>query len=138
MVKHLPNPGAPHPGMPHPGMPHPGMPQPGHPGMGPPPPMPPGVQEEVQGSGYSWRQDADEVEVSVSLPNDATKAQVKVKFQSRSLRVEHAGSVVLEGQLAAVCSPEGCTWTLSKGRLVVSLEKANSKPWRDLFAEKQA
>lgn len=135
MVKHLPNPGAPQPGMPHPGMPHPGMP---HPGMGQPPPMPPGVQEEVQGSGYNWRQDADEVEVSVCVPNDATKASVKVKFQSRTLRIEHAGSVVVEGQLAAICRPEGSTWTLSKGRVIVSLEKANSKPWPDLFAPSKA
>mmetsp|Transcript_29786 Transcript_29786/g.67475 ORF Transcript_29786/g.67475 Transcript_29786/m.67475 type:complete len:328 (+) Transcript_29786:70-1053(+) len=138
LMKQLPHPGMPHPGMPHPGAPHPGMPHPGHPGMGQPPPMPPGVQAEVQGSGYNWRQDADEVEVSASLPNNATKAEVKVRFQSRSLRIEHAGNVVVEGQLAAVCRPEGSTWTLSKGKVVVSLEKADSRPWPDLFAPSKA
>lgn len=130
-----PPPGHGHPGMPGmpPGPGRPGMP-PGMPGAGQPPPMPPGVQAPVQASGYDWRQDADEVEVSVSVPNNATKAEVKVSFQSRSLRIEHCGSVVVEGQLAMNCRPSGSTWTLSKGRIVVSLEKADSRPWPDLFA----
>mmetsp|Transcript_119554 Transcript_119554/g.385988 ORF Transcript_119554/g.385988 Transcript_119554/m.385988 type:complete len:308 (-) Transcript_119554:218-1141(-) len=109
------------------------LPPPGHPGGPPAPPLPPGVQAPVQESGYNWRQDAEEVEVSVSVPNSATKAEVKVRFQSRSLRIEHCGSVVVEGQLAANCRPEGSTWTLSKGRVVVSLEKADSRPWPVLF-----
>mmetsp|Transcript_33273 Transcript_33273/g.99085 ORF Transcript_33273/g.99085 Transcript_33273/m.99085 type:complete len:328 (-) Transcript_33273:167-1150(-) len=140
LMKQMPPPG--HPGMPSmPGMPPgmPGMPPmpgvPGMPGAGQPPPVPPGVQAPVQASGYDWRQDADEVEVSVSVPNNATKAQVKVCFQSRSLRIEHCGSVVIEGQLAAICRPAGSTWTLSKGRIVVSLEKADSRPWPDLFTQ---
>mmetsp|Transcript_137185 Transcript_137185/g.382656 ORF Transcript_137185/g.382656 Transcript_137185/m.382656 type:complete len:326 (-) Transcript_137185:125-1102(-) len=132
LMKQLPHPGQ--PGMPGmPGMPGvPGVP--GMPCMGQPPPMPPGVQAPVQASGYDWRQDADEIEVSVCVPNSATKAEVKVSFQSRSLRIEHCGSVVVEGQLAAGCRPEGSTWTLSKGRIVVSLEKADSRPWPDLFS----
>eukprot|EP00413_Alexandrium_margalefii_P029396 CAMPEP_0204564620 /NCGR_PEP_ID=MMETSP0661-20131031/34993_1 /ASSEMBLY_ACC=CAM_ASM_000606 /TAXON_ID=109239 /ORGANISM="Alexandrium margalefi, Strain AMGDE01CS-322" /LENGTH=316 /DNA_ID=CAMNT_0051572283 /DNA_START=87 /DNA_END=1033 /DNA_ORIENTATION=+ len=128
-VKQLPPPG--HAGVP--GMP-PMHGMPGMPGPGQPPPMPPGVQAPVQASGYDWRQDADEVEVSVSVPNNATKTEVKVSFQSRSLRIEHCGSVVVEGQLAAVCRPAGSTWTLSKGRVVISLEKADSRPWPALFA----
>lgn len=131
LMKHLPQPGHNHgpPGHGHPGMP---------PGMGQPPALPPGVQAPVQASGYNWRQDAEEVEVSVSVPNNATKTEVKVRFQSRNLRIEHCGTVVVEGQLAAVCRPEGCTWTLSKGRVVVSLEKADSRPWPDLFAGAKA
>lgn len=92
------------------------------------------MQAPVQGSGYNWRQDADEIEVSISVPNNATKAEVKVRFQTRSIRIEHCGSVVLEGQLACPCRPEESTWTLSKGRIVVSLEKADSRPWPDLFS----
>jgi len=115
------------------------LPHPGMPGLGQPPALSPGVHQPVQASGYDWRQDEDEVEVSVSVPNNATKGEVKVTFQLRSLRIEHRGSVVLEGQLAGVCRPEGSTWTLSKGRIVVSLEKASSRSWwPDFFAVAKA
>jgi len=153
MMRHLPAPGAagggggggppgPPGGPPH-GM-HPQQMQqhPHHPrppaGMGGP--MPGGPAPPQQGGseadGYTWKQDADELEVSVIVPNTATKAQVKVTFGAKKLRVEHAGAVLVEGQLAANCDPDGSTWTLSKGRLVVSLEKADRKPWPGLFAAK--
>mmetsp|Transcript_133453 Transcript_133453/g.333143 ORF Transcript_133453/g.333143 Transcript_133453/m.333143 type:complete len:346 (-) Transcript_133453:52-1089(-) len=154
MMRHLPPPGAAAgggagggppgaPGPQHGGHPqqmmqqHPNHPRP-PPGMGGPhpgAPMPPqkGGSEE---DGYLWKQDADELEVSVIVPDTATKAQVKVTFGAKKLRVEHAGTVLVEGQLAAACVPEGSTWTLSKGRLVVSLEKADPRPWPGLFAAK--
>merc|ERR1711972_1225358 len=108
----------------------------GPPGMGGPMPggpMPPqkGGSEE---DGYVWKQDADELEVSVIVPDTATKAQVKVTILPKKLRVEHSGTVIIEGQLAAACAPDGSTWTMSKGRVVVSLEKADHRPWPGLFA----
>mmetsp|Transcript_97678 Transcript_97678/g.276886 ORF Transcript_97678/g.276886 Transcript_97678/m.276886 type:complete len:113 (-) Transcript_97678:106-444(-) len=110
---------------------------PGMPGM---PPMHQVVQPAPQPADaehiYNWRQDVDEVEVSVNVPGSAGKSDVKVVIQSRSLRVEHCGSILVEGQLAAVCCPEGSTWTLGRGRVVVSLEKANPKPWPSVFAPK--
>jgi len=149
LMKHLPQPGqgGVPPGMPHPGMlPPPGMGHPGlHPGMRPPPP--PGVQAPQEGNGpgsgdtnagFNWRQDPEEIEVSVSLPATATKADVKVVFKSRSLRVEHRGEVLVEGQLASGCHPEESTWTMSKGRVVVSLQKADSRPWQTLFVPAKA
>jgi len=103
--------------------------------MGPQAPPPPGVQAAVEGDGFSWRQDAEEIEVSATLPNNATKTEMKVHFQRRALRIEHRGSVILEGQLALPCRPEECTWTLTKGRIIVSMEKADSRPWPSLFSE---
>jgi len=133
LMQHLPPPG--HPGHPLP----PG--HPGNPGMGPPFGEMPGQQavQEIGGSTdtYSWRQDADELEVSVVVPNNANKKEVKVTIQSRLLRVEHSGAVLVEGQLAGVCCPEGSTWTLSKGRVVVSLEKADPRQWPTLLADKK-
>jgi hypothetical protein len=131
LMKHLPPPG--HPalgalgglggGPPVPGLPHPQMPG----GRAP-------AAAVGTGDGYNWKQDADELEVSVSVPNSVTRAQVKVLFQPRTLRVEHAGVVLVEGRLAGACRPEGSTWTLDRGRVVVTLEKADSRPWPALFA----
>lgn len=153
IMRHLPQPGAPPgggapggqsgpPGPPHGMHPqqmqqHPNAPRPPQ-GMGgpmpggPAPPQKGGSEED----GYLWKQDTDEVEVSAIVPDTATKAQVKVTFGVKKLRVEHAGKVIVEGQLAAACDPDGSTWTLSKGRIVVSLEKADRKPWPGLFAAK--
>ncbi|CAK9082737.1 unnamed protein product [Durusdinium trenchii] len=113
-----------------------GMPRPpGAPGSFPPPPGPPPPQQGGSTDTYKWRQDTEEVEVSVIVPDNTAKADVKVQFQSKSLKVLHSGKMLVEGALASPCCPEGCTWTLSKGHVVVTLEKASPKPWRSLFAE---
>lgn len=136
-----------HPGMMPPGMMPPGMMPPGmHPGMMPPG-MPPGVRPglppnqrgpQPQGGGetegYKWKQDTDELEISIGLPEGAVKSQLKVTITSKRLRVEHAGKVLVEGQFAGVCSPDGSTWTINKGACVLSLEKAGPSPWPTLFA----
>jgi len=119
------------PGAPH-GPPH------GHPGgpMRPPPQAMQAQQTGGEDDGYAWKQDTDELEVSVTIPSGATKAQLKVSIAARKLKVEHLGSVLAEGQLAGTCCPEGSTWTMSKGRVVISLEKADPRPWPRLFVEK--
>lgn len=114
-----------------------GMPRPpgAPPGPFPPPPGPAPPQQGGSTDTYKWRQDTEEVEVSVIVPDNTAKTDVKVQFQSKSLKVLHAGKTLVEGVLASPCCPEGCTWTLSKGHIVVTLEKASPKPWRSLFAE---
>jgi len=108
--------------------------RPPFPGAQPQAPMP---QGKVQGGAenYEWKQDADELEISISLPNNAEKRDIKVSFAAKSLKVVHAGSSIVEGKLAGVCSSEGSTWTMSRGRLIVSLEKASAQPWPSLFQE---
>lgn len=106
------------------------------PGMGPrpgPPPQEPPPSGGNDGDGYIWHQDTDDVEVSVSVPNNTTKSEVVVVFQTSLLRVKHSGSVLVEGKLAKPIRPEGSTWTLGRGRIVVSLEKADAGSWPTLF-----
>merc|ERR1719240_2136648 len=129
MMRHLPPPG--HlpecMGMPPGGLP-PGMRPPGAPGEPP-------AQQQVGGGNEdcNWRQDADEVEVTVSLPSNAAKAELKVVIQPQVLKVIHRGEVVAEGKLGGGCRPEGSTWTMSRGSVVITLEKANPRPWPTLF-----
>jgi len=136
-------PGGP-PRMPHPGMAMmpPGARPPMPLGAMPPGGMPPGARPNIEppsgkGEDYSWKQDADEVEVSVEVPATVTKAQVKVSFLPKGIKVEQNGTVVVQGQLVAQYRPEGSTWTLSKGRIIVSLEKAQAgMTWTQLFLPK--
>jgi len=73
------------------------------------------------------------VEVSVRVPKEAQKADVKVTILADSLSVEHAGKVLLQGNLAGKCSPNGSTWTMTGSRVEITLEKADDKQWPGLF-----
>jgi len=86
---------------------------------------------------WSWKQDKEEVEVSVKLPEGAKKDDVKVTILAGSIKVEHSGQVLIAGQLAAQCSPNGSTWTMSKNRVDLSLEKAEAEQWPSLFEESE-
>jgi len=101
-----------------------------------PTPAPAKKEEEMAGP-FTWKQDREEVEISVKLPAGAKKDDVKVTILADSLKVEHAGTVLLAGQFAAKCSPNGSTWTMGKGRVDVSLEKADAEQWASLFEESE-
>lgn len=129
MVNHLPGPGSGPPGRDQ----RAGMPLCG---------MPPGSQQPVaqvptsggdEKDGYTWKQDSDELEISVCVPANAVKSKLKVAISTKKLGVQYDGATLVEGQLYANCCPEGSTWTISKGRVVISLEKAEAKPWNGAF-----
>mmetsp|Transcript_50258 Transcript_50258/g.116679 ORF Transcript_50258/g.116679 Transcript_50258/m.116679 type:complete len:303 (+) Transcript_50258:55-963(+) len=93
-----------------------------------------GGSGEAKGHGaYTWKQEAEEVEVSVPVPKGGQKADVKVTILVDALRVEHAGKALLEGVLAKRCSPNGSTWTMTGSRVEITLEKANEEAWPSLF-----
>lgn len=99
------------------------------------PAAPTGGKATSSGTTYTWKQENEEVEVSVPVPQGAQKTEVKVTILVDSLRIEHAGKVILEGELAGRCSPSGSTWTMNNSRVEVTLEKADATPWASLFAE---
>jgi len=101
-----------------------------------PPPRP--VEDTCKtkdGQAYTWKQDREEVELSMPLPKDAKKGQVKVTILADSVKVEHAGKVLLSSRLASKVSPSGSTWTMGNGRVDISLEKAEAEQWPSLFEE---
>lgn len=82
---------------------------------------------------YTWKQESEEVEVSVRMPKGATKGEVKVTILAESIKVEHSGKVILEGELGGRCGPSGSTWTMNNGRVEITLEKGDSTRWPSLF-----
>lgn len=82
---------------------------------------------------YSWKQESEEVEVSVKVPKGAQKSDVKVTILAENLKVEHLGKVILEGELGGRCSPSGSTWTMNNGRVEITLEKGDATRWPSLF-----
>jgi len=82
---------------------------------------------------YTWKQEKDEVEVSVKVPKGVQKTDVKVTILMDSLKVEHGETVLLEGTLAGKCGPNGSTWTMTGSRVEITLEKASEGVWPSLF-----
>jgi prefoldin subunit 5 len=92
-----------------------------------------GGYPEGAGDGYTWKQASDDIEVSVAVPKDAKKDDVKVTILAESLKVEHLGKVIVEGELGGRCRPNGSTWTMNKARVEITLEKADATKWPSLF-----
>jgi len=88
-------------------------------------------------SRYTWTQQEDDVEVVISLADtSASKAKdLKVTIKAHrivvALRAE-PGTVLCDVGLFSPCSPDACTWTVSEGGCVLSLEKAEAGSWASL------
>jgi len=81
--------------------------------------------------GCKWTQTPEEIEVVCPMPVGCGKGDVKVKFLCDRLEVSLCGKVEasLTGRLGGAVDIDGCTWTLDKGSLVVSLEKKAQGDW---------
>eukprot|EP00873_Tetraselmis_striata_P041106 jgi/Tetstr1/461370/TSEL_006494.t1 len=98
------------------------------------------MDEEVlaggKGAGYTWSQTEDEVEVRVGgAPSGPGAARRLAVTYGRGDRL----SVALDGEplltlprLFDRVSPDGCLWTLDGGEVVVTMEKAEERPWVQL------
>mmetsp|Transcript_20933 Transcript_20933/g.62419 ORF Transcript_20933/g.62419 Transcript_20933/m.62419 type:complete len:320 (-) Transcript_20933:121-1080(-) len=93
----------------------------------------PAAREGAAKGNYTWKQESEEVEVSVPMPKGTTKSNVKVTILAESIKVEADGKVVLEGTLAGKCSTSGSTWTMAGSRVEITLVKAESIQWPALF-----
>lgn len=82
---------------------------------------------------YTWEQSNQDVEITIAVPEGATKDEVKVTILTEKLRVEHSGTVLFEGELASKCSPSGSTWTMAGSKVEIHLEKAEEKMWPSLL-----
>lgn len=83
---------------------------------------------------FTWKQESEEVELSLAMPEGSRKEEVKVTILMESIKIEHKGKVILEGDFAGKVSTGGSTWTMSKGRVEVTLEKAEAKQWPTFFS----
>mmetsp|Transcript_36261 Transcript_36261/g.93500 ORF Transcript_36261/g.93500 Transcript_36261/m.93500 type:complete len:316 (-) Transcript_36261:178-1125(-) len=85
---------------------------------------------------YTWKQESEEVELSVPMPKGAAKSDIKVTILAESIKVAHDGKVLLEGQLAGKCSVSGSTWTMTGSRVEITLQKAVAgEKWATLFED---
>ena len=86
----------------------------------------------------AWEQTANDLTATVSLPDGTRKPSIAVSFRPRSLSVGLVGGVTIaEGELCGALTPADCSWHLSGGELVLTLEKAAPGVWASvLLADK--
>lgn len=84
-----------------------------------------------QESGYSWTQTEEELEISIDLPSaeEVKSKQIQVKFKPKSLVVTCRTEQLLELELFEKVDVDGCTWTLDRPILVVTMEKVEQALW---------
>jgi hypothetical protein len=94
--------------------------------------------------GVSWTQDDESIEVTVSVPSDATRADLRVQTTADNLSVhicsENKWRPIVTGTLRHSVERESCCWALEKQRkaaggkaLVIQLEKAAEGRWDALL-----
>ena len=94
-----------------------------------------GVAAESTDGLYSWLQNDEEIEITVSLTkkieegSTVNKSLIKVSFQMQKIIVKYGGETLLELKLYSKLDVDGCTWTLDKENLVVTAEKASEETW---------
>ena len=91
------------------------------------------VYVEHSNCSYSWMQNEEEVEITISLHKNVCegmkmdKTSIKVYFQPRKIIVKCNGESVLEVQLYSKLDVDGCTWTFDKEDIVITGEKASGR-----------
>lgn len=87
----------------------------------------------AQESKFSWTQDEEEVELTVSISSDgpANKKGVKVVYNPKYVSISYKGEVVERIDLFESINVDGCMWTLNndKTKLIITCEKADGKIW---------
>ncbi|KAJ8268128.1 hypothetical protein COCON_G00133000 [Conger conger] len=85
---------------------------------------------------YIWQQTAEDITVTVHLPNDTTKEDIEFKLSTDSLSVRVQGCTpIIDGRLHALVDPTASTWNMKDDKsLEVFLQKTNIGPmWPELL-----
>lgn len=78
-----------------------------------------------------WKDDAEEVELRLPLPEGTTKKMLTVKVAPQKLLIsgEAERTLLQIDPLFDKVKPDGCNWSIDKGFMYLSLEKAFPTRW---------
>eukprot|EP00931_Biecheleriopsis_adriatica_P116485 TRINITY_DN92123_c0_g1_i1.p1 TRINITY_DN92123_c0_g1~~TRINITY_DN92123_c0_g1_i1.p1 ORF type:complete len:342 (+),score=78.43 TRINITY_DN92123_c0_g1_i1:43-1026(+) len=86
-----------------------------------------------QGDGYSWKDEGEELEIILQVPEGTTKKDVKVDFKRQEVKISKPKEITLK--LFKPVEVDGCSWTMGRpGQVVLTLEKASAAPWPHLLS----
>uniref|UniRef100_A0A8C2SZI5 NudC domain-containing protein 1 n=1 Tax=Coturnix japonica TaxID=93934 RepID=A0A8C2SZI5_COTJA len=85
---------------------------------------------------YYWQQTGDDLTITVHIPTDITKDDIKVHFSPDNIRVALKDQpALMEGKLYSSVDHESCTWIIKENKsLEIFLIKKNEGPrWPELI-----
>ncbi|KAB5594346.1 Nuclear migration protein nudC [Ceratobasidium theobromae] len=87
--------------------------------------------EEQSKLPYQWKQELNELDITVPLPKGTRPKDLVVKIMKKKLSVGLKGQEpILEGELCQEIKVEESTWTIhDQSSLVINLEKVNKMQW---------
>ena len=95
------------------------------------------AEDWVQCGRYKWKEEEEgAIAVSIPLPPNTKKTEVKSEMTSRRWRFAVKGSVLLEGEFCGRVVPDECFWTVEGGCVSVSVqsvESVESGGWGELL-----
>ncbi|KAJ8273004.1 hypothetical protein GJAV_G00096230 [Gymnothorax javanicus] len=94
--------------------------------------------EQQTGTPYSWQQTAEAITLSVHLPNETLREDIKFKLSMDTLCVGVQGHTpVIDGHLHALVDPTGSTWNMKddKSLEVFLLKKNTGLMWPELLTQ---
>ncbi|XP_071659955.1 nudC domain-containing protein 1 isoform X2 [Patagioenas fasciata] len=88
-------------------------------------------EKKVEDPLYYWQQTEDDVTITVDIPQDITKDDIKVHFSPDNICVTLKDQPpLMEGKLSSSVDHESCTWIIKDNKsLEISLVKKNEGPW---------
>jgi hypothetical protein len=95
--------------------------------------------DDSKGGTFSWgkfQQDKKEkVLVYIDAPEGTRGRQVQVTITSKKLKVVVLGKEVMSGELCAAVVADECTWEMSDGKVLLTLEKQEEGWWDRVLAQ---
>uniref|UniRef100_A0A7S0VYS5 CS domain-containing protein n=1 Tax=Hemiselmis tepida TaxID=464990 RepID=A0A7S0VYS5_9CRYP len=84
------------------------------------------VKEE---EGFTWSQSEEDVEICLEVGEGVKAGAVKAQFKPQSLAVTVGGEKRIDVELYDKVRPDDCNWTMSKGKVTITLEKVREGRW---------
>ena len=98
--------------------------------------------DDSKGGVFSWgkfQQDKSKtVLMYVTVPEGTRGRQVQVTFSTQRLKVVALGKELVAGELVAPVVADECTWEISEGQLLITLEKQEEGWWDRVVTSDEA
>mmetsp|Transcript_9691 Transcript_9691/g.23385 ORF Transcript_9691/g.23385 Transcript_9691/m.23385 type:complete len:289 (+) Transcript_9691:2-868(+) len=79
--------------------------------------------------GFTWTQSEEDLEIVLDVGEGVKASAIKAQFKTQALSLTVGGDKKIDMDLYDKVRPDDCNWTVSKGKVVVTLEKVREGRW---------
>mmetsp|Transcript_36940 Transcript_36940/g.72098 ORF Transcript_36940/g.72098 Transcript_36940/m.72098 type:complete len:338 (+) Transcript_36940:70-1083(+) len=82
-----------------------------------------------QEEGFTWSQSEEDVEINLDVGDGVKSSAIKAQFKTQAMTLTVSGEKKIDLELYDKVRPDDCSWTVSKGKLTITLEKVVEGRW---------